>query len=125
MQPLDEELDECRCLRELGLYVEASTRLRARLDISNDLQVAADLGEVLIFQGYWHRALQTLEQGLSSCTSHGDKEILRIQVQMQICFLTPVITGSFDESLKHAETLYQDFLTRTKITDLERSTVRC
>lgn len=125
MRPLDEELDACRELRELGFYAKAATQLRDCLTITHDLHVAADLGDTLVYQGYWQQSLQVLEDGIQNCTGSADNDLLRIQVQMQICFLKPIITGSFNESIKCAAKLHTDFLDLQSSTQLERTAVRC
>jgi hypothetical protein len=125
MSSVDEELVACQKLLELGLYAEVSKRLRTCLGNNNEPRVAAALGEVLTFQGYWRDALQAFEQGLSCCTSHGSHELVRIQIEMQTCFLTPIITGLFTESLTRADILYGDFIARTDIEYLDENAVLC
>jgi hypothetical protein len=76
-------------------------------------------------QGYWQQALQALEDGIRMCTgSTNDDALLCIQVQMQICFLKPIVTGSFIESLKSAAQLHADFLTRKASNPPARAVVR-
>jgi hypothetical protein len=121
MQQLDKELDECRALRELGFYAKAARRLRCLLATTSDLRVVADLGEVLMFQGYWQQASQVLD---NSCAVGGNDELLSFQVQMQSCFLKPIITGSFGQSLEQAAELHAKFITLRKSLELERPAVR-
>ena len=123
MDSIEADLHECRMLCELGQYAKAGEKLRFRLNTTKDLRLVADLGDVLSKQGYLQHALQALEEGLEKSTSPGDVELLRSQIQMHKCLLTPIVTGAFDQSLKHAEMLYQNFVARTDTPELERSSV--
>lgn len=97
---------------------------RHYLDATHDLHVAADLADTLMFQGYWQQSLKVLEYGIHNCTGSADDELLRIQVQLQICLLKPIVTGSFNESIELAAKLNTDFLALNNNTQLGRTAER-
>jgi len=108
---LDELIADGRRLSDLGQYDAATSKLRDGLESTiglDKLRLAAELSCVYVTQGYWKRALETLENALESDSMDPCAWVLR--VKMEICLLRVVVTASFAGALKQAAGIWQEFL---------------
>jgi hypothetical protein len=115
-------LREGRRLREHGRYVEAVSVLEASLrGHGSDVELAVELGETLLIQGYYNRAVAVLEEhladsdALSSPSTSAGKLIC--------CFARVFCTGQFRESLHLADKIYGAFLSSKESENFNDATV--
>ncbi|KIW72760.1 hypothetical protein PV04_00935 [Phialophora macrospora] len=102
-------------LQELGDYAAATTLLTERWTARAhpSLQVLSELGKSLQSQGYFGRALKVLRDGVAGLSPLSNEKqldsVLRLQLEMQICVLEPLVEGHFGSSLARSSRLYQDY----------------
>jgi predicted negative regulator of RcsB-dependent stress response len=109
MDEIESALTEARNLRALGKLKQAATRLESVSATLRDPQLLSERADILTSQGYWTKALSVLEgvkiEGHRASSGH-----VRGRIQMQLCFVRPVVEASFGQSVQTAKGLYQKYL---------------
>lgn len=112
-----------RQLREHGQYADAIKHLERILGESVwDLDLAVELGETLLIQGYFGRATKILEDNLRHHVLPNN--LTAIAGEIICCFARFFETSQFKESLRHVESLYHDFSSGGDSKVLNDATVR-
>jgi tetratricopeptide (TPR) repeat protein len=115
-------LREGRRLREHGRYAEAARVLEASLRAhGSDVELAVELGETLLIQGYYSRAMAVLEENLTD--SEAPSSLTTSAGKLICCLARVFCTGQFRESLSLADNIYSAFLSSKDSENFNDATV--
>ncbi|KAF1953687.1 hypothetical protein CC80DRAFT_568643 [Byssothecium circinans] len=109
MDEIESTLTEARRLRALGQLKQAATRLESVSATWRDPRLLSERADVLISQGYWAKALGVLEE-LKIEGHQANSDLFRARIQMQLCFVRPVVEASFGQSMETAKGLHSEYL---------------
>jgi tetratricopeptide (TPR) repeat protein len=105
MEVKDTNVEEGKRLRSLGCYVEAVAIFsRAAESPTSRLEVIIELGETLLLQGYYNRALEILNKAL--CDAKATEDTFLPPAQLLRCCIAAVVTAKLKKCVEDAEQVY-------------------
>ena len=107
MEAKGTNLEEGKRLRSLGYYGEAVAIFsRAAESPTTRLEVIFELGETLLLQGYYSRALEILDKAL--CDAKATEDTFLPPTQMLRCCIAAIVTAKLKTCVKDAEQVYSE-----------------
>jgi hypothetical protein len=122
MDEKESALVEARRLRALGNLGQAATLLESVSATWRDPGLLSERAEILMSQGYWTKALGVLE-GMKIESDQANSDLLRARIQMQLCFVRPVVEASFGRSVETAKVLHRQHLLGIDWSNADRNSV--
>jgi hypothetical protein len=124
MDDMDGLLVAARQLHQLGQLKQAADQLESVWSTQKDPKVLCELADIVTYQGYRGRALSFLELGMGLENDGAESHFVRARIQMQYCFLMPIVTCSFGPYLETAGELHREHLLHHDWRQYERDAVR-
>jgi hypothetical protein len=105
MEVKDTNVEEGKRLRSLGCYGEAVTIFSGAAESPTlRLEVITELGETLLLQGYYNRALEILDKAL--CDAKATEDPFLPPTQLLRCCIAAIVTAKLKKCVKDAEQVY-------------------
>ena len=116
-------IQRVRELRNHGRYADAAGDLEGLIRrLGPDIRFVIELSETLFFSGFFGRAIEVLDEHLAHY--HAQDNLTAAAGELIRCFSRFFATSQFKESLSHAETVYNTFVSGPQSEVVNDATVR-
>lgn len=116
-------IQRARELRNHGRYVDAAGDLEELIHrLGPDIRLVVELSETLFVQGFFGRVIEVLDEHLVHYDGQDNPSVA--SGQLIRCFSCFLATSRFKESLSHAETVYNCFISSPQSEVVNDATVR-